>query len=139
MEVKKVTIFKELDELIPLIQKLYGEIGIDKYISMAGYLSWVTLNFPSANIQVWKAEKEGVAVGYLVANITQRFLIKECAIIDAFLEENDTEATDMVFNKINEWAKENNCEQISIISKREKAFMKRYGFDYFGTILIQKL
>jgi hypothetical protein len=139
MEIKKVTDFKELDELIPLIQKLYGGLGIDKYITLSGYISWITMGFPSGNFQIWKGEKDGIVVGYLIANITQRFLIKECSIVDAFMDVNDTEATDFVFQKVNEWAKEMGCTQISIVSKRDKAFMKRYNFDFFGSILIQKI
>ena len=139
MEVKKVVEYEDLDALIPLIQKLYAETGIDRYVSLVGYISWITVSFPSSNFQIWKGEENGEVKGYLIAHITQRFLIKECCIVDAFIDENDEATVKTVYAKINEWARENECKQISIVSKREKAFARKYGFDYFGSVMIRKV
>lgn len=139
MEIKKVTDFKELDELIPLIQKLHAEIGSEKYVSLLGYLSWIAINFPLENFQVWKGEKEGVVKGYIITQITQRYFVPECHIVDAFIEENDEEITSQVYQHIIDWAKSKGCNQLSINSTRSKAFERKYGFDYVGTTMIKKI
>lgn len=139
MQIRKLTEIKEIDEIIPLIQKLYQELGIDKYLSLAGYISWITISFPSSNFQIWKGVDGEVVKGYLIAHITQRFLVSECSIIDAFIEVNDESVTREVYDFIINWAKSEGCKQLSIVSKRDKAFVKKYGFEEFGTILIQKI
>jgi hypothetical protein len=139
MEVKKVTELKELDNIIPLIQKLKNSVGNGKYSSMIGYLSWIVLNFPLDNFQIWKAEEDGVAKGYLITQITQRYFIPECCIVDAFMDENNSEIVDAVYSHVVAWAKEKGCNQISINTKREAAFAKKYGFEYLGTTMAKKI
>jgi hypothetical protein len=139
MEVKKLTEVKELDDLIPLITNFYNELGTSDYFSLAGYISWIVFNFPSLNFQVWKYEKEGKVEGFLIAQITNRHFVMECSISEAFINFNNEEVTSFVYDHIKEWAKENGCKQIAIKTTREKAFGKKYGFEYFGTMMIQKL
>jgi len=139
MEIKKVTTFKELDQIVPMMKKLYDSIGSEKYISWSGYLTWIALNFPLKNFQIWTGWKDDTLIGYIIVQITQRFFVAECHIVEAYMEGVDEEGTNMVYNKIVEWAKSKDCHQLTISTKRDKAFAKKYGFESLGTTMAKEI
>ncbi len=139
MDIVKVTRLSELDEIIPMIQKLHADSGIDKFVSLTGFIAYVSLKLPLVTFNVWKVMNEGKLIGYAIVEITQRYFETECMIVDAYMEKNDPEFTEQVFDFIQQWAKESGCTILSCHTNRAEALQKKYGFDAYGTVLMRRL
>ena len=139
MEAVKVTKLSELDKIIPMIQKLHKDSGIDKFISLTGFLAYISLKLPFASFNVWKAREGERIVGYAIAEITQRYFENECMIVDAYMESPDEELSGFMFNFIQDWAVSNGCTILSCHSHRAEALRRKYGFDSYGTVLMKRI
>ena len=138
MEFEKVVSIAEIDEIIPMIQKLHKGT-IDKYVTLAGFITWVSLNLPLSSFNVWKAKHEDKTVGYAIAEITQRYFVRECTVVDAYIEINDEEFVKKMYKFIRDWAEVNECKIFSCYSHRAEALSRKYKFDTYGTLLMQKI
>ena len=139
MRLDRITTVDQVDEIIPMIQKLHKET--DKYISLAGFLTWITINLinPQSKMQIWKVTHENKTVGYAIAEITLRYFVPECTVVDAYIEINDPKFVDEVEKFIMDWAEANACKIFSCYTNRAQAMSKRHGFDSYGTLLMKRI
>lgn len=139
MDFMKVVSIRELDEILPMIEKLHKDFGMDEFISLSGFITWISLKLPLANFNVWKITEESKTVGYVIAEITQRYFENECMIVDAYMEKNDTAFTKEMFTFVKDWAESNNCTILSCHTKRVHAMSRAYGFKPYGMIMMQRI
>jgi hypothetical protein len=132
MELVKIKTLQEIDEIIPMIQKLHQE---KDFFSLTEFLTWISINLPLEYFQIWKTIEKGIVKGYLIVQITQFYFHSECNIVDAYMEANDGEFTREHFDFIETWAKERGCTILSCTSKRDIALSKKYGFKPLGMVL----
>lgn len=139
MDAIKVKSIAELDYIMPLIQKLHRYIGIDKYVSITGYMTWIVANLLNPTFAVWYGLKDGSVNWFVICQIQLRAGRLECAIVDACMETVDTGISDEMFGFIEEWARDQKCEFLSCYSKRPGAMERKYGFEEFGTVMIKAI
>ncbi len=138
MIAEKVISIDQIDEIIPMIQKLHAGT-IDKYVNLTGFLAWMSLNLPLSHFNVWKLKKDDKLVGYVVAEITQRYFVRECMVVDAYVEINDPEFSREMYQFIEDWATVNECKIFSCYTHRPEALCRKYKFDVYGTLLMKRI
>ncbi len=139
MKINQVTAAREIDDIMPLVNKLYDGIPLDKYISKAGYIAWLVGNIANPDFRIWYAI-DGIEVkGFCVVQKQLRLFEFECHIHDAFMDFVDTEFSNEFFEMIESWAEDKQCTTISCFTFRPEGMIKRFGFERAGTLLIKAI
>jgi hypothetical protein len=137
LTINQVTTAREIDDIIPLVNKLYEGKTLSKYISKAGYIAWLVGNIINHDFSIWYAMDEGEIKGFCVIQKTVRLFEFECHVHDVFMDWVDTKFSNEFFEKIELWAKEKQCTTITCMTGRPESMCKRFGFEQAGTLLIK--
>jgi len=140
MRINKVETAREIDDLLPMIKKIYDNTPLGKHISISGYIGWLLMNIPRPDFEIWYAINEHSEVcGFVVIEKVTRLFTFECHIHDAYMGWNDPRFSEQILDDIETWAADKQCQTISMYSNRSDALSKRFGFETAGTLLIKAI
>ena len=123
--VKKLTMYAEIDEVLPLMAKL----AEGRPYPFAGYLLWLMTSFPV--LSIWVAYQNEKPVAYLTAGLEFTYTVKEAIIYEMYSDADNVDVAFELWQAIQEWAKENGCINISCYARNPKLadiLQMRYGF-----------
>lgn len=138
IKIYKITEFKDLDKILPLIEEFRKQDNFLKHYSLAGIYSQLFFNFFNNDFSIWTAEEDGDIIGFMVAGISHKYFDKHCHIEMAYMKKLNCAASDTGFDMVIDWARENKCKFLTCFSQRA-GFPKKYKFEIVTNFLTIKI
>ncbi len=136
--IEKISTFEELDEILPLIDKLHEQNReYSGLFTKSGYLAWLVTSFP--NLAIWVGREDGIVVGYIMVAVQYTYGKREAIVYEAYCESNNEELVDKAWQTVMDWAKGGGCHFLSCYSQRGKAIARKYGFTVVREYLTKEL
>jgi hypothetical protein len=128
MEVREIKTYEELDDVLPLMDKLHAtDSEYWGMFSKTGFYAWLISLFPT-QCNIWVGyDDDGVAVGYLLAGIIIKYGVREAVVYEAY-NLGDSTLTEDCWESVFVWARNNRCKLISCYTSREKVMARKYKF-----------
>lgn len=125
IKIYKITKLEDLDKILPLIEEFRKVDGFLKNYTLSGIYGNMITSFYTPSYSVWTAEENNAIIGVAIANIVYRYFNKECHIELAYMRSNNPVVSETVWEYIQDWAKENECNRITCFSERF-GMMRKY-------------
>jgi len=139
VNIARLTKWEELDTILPMMLEFHRGNKYYRLYPTSGFLSWLTLNFLNSNLAVWGIYRDGNVVGYSICQISWKWMVKECSIVDAVFGENQEELSKLLEKEIVDWANKNECTRLEAITGRVEAMERKYNAECVAGIIIRKL
>lgn len=102
-------------------------------------LMWAVRNVESPKCLVMVGMEKNKVFGFLVAGIGEQFNQEiVCNVMEAE-SSGDGETHKKVFELVQKWALAQGATSFEILTKRPKAFIRRWGFQEKGTLLTRRI
>jgi hypothetical protein len=139
MKINQATTVREIDDIVPLIDRLYEKSVIGRYISRSGYIAWLTMNIANPDFAIWYVTEGTEVKGFCILQKTLRLFEFECHVHDAFMGWYDTEFSEKFMESIESWAEDKQCTTISCLTSRPDGMSKRFGFEKAGSLMMKAI
>jgi hypothetical protein len=143
IEVRRITEYSELDQILPLIQGLHKMHSMP--LSISAKIAQIALQLQSPYQGIWVGYEEGRPVGYAIATIETSSFELQCLLVDVYTEKIDDKELAMshiahVFDLITLWAKENGCKRIVTFTYNDpKVAEKKWGWKPITTYMMKEI
>ena len=145
---EKIDTFKELDEILPMIEGLHKSQEYCRLFPHSAYLLWLTLSFNTPMMGIWVCyesdsfDSQSEPVGYIIATLSDIHGTKEVLLYEAYAKSGGVDVKKEMLSEITEWARSNGAVRLSMYTENEKVkdtMMKRYGFELSRYHLVKEV
>jgi N-acetylglutamate synthase-like GNAT family acetyltransferase len=126
---RQVTNKNDLFVLLPLIAKFQQKTG-GSFLNEE-FLEWL---IKSNDLQIWLAYNGCVPIGYIIFGICYNYFLPHVFVYQVYLESGYS-AKQIFLTLLKLVTKELGLSKIRMITKRDKGFQKKFGFNELGVLM----
>jgi hypothetical protein len=142
IEVRRITEYSELDQILPLIQTLHEMWNMP--MSISAKIGQIALQLQSPYQGIWVGYEEGRPLGYAIAVIESSCFELQCHLTDVYtvkIEDKELAVSQIahVFELIALWAKEAGCKKIVTFAYNDPKVAEKWGWKPITTYMMKEI